>query len=250
VVLATFLVTNTMDNLPGQPLIDGTLRQAIALSDATAGPNEIDFAAGLSGTIVLTGGQLTIANNDLTIVGPGADELSVSGNNASRVFEVDGVRAALSGLTITGGRSVSFFLPGGGLYNSGGTVTIDDCSITGNSAFFSGGIDNSGMLTIDDCSITGNSAGDGAGGGLNNNGGTVTIDASAIAGNSGFGLGDGLANNGGGKMTIDACTIAGNFASFLGHGGGLANNDSTMTLDACSLTGNSGYRPDCCGNIL
>ena len=51
----------------------------------------------------LTSGQLTINNNDVTIVGPGADVLSVSGNHASRVLEIDAVQAVLSGLTITGG---------------------------------------------------------------------------------------------------------------------------------------------------
>src|SRR5262249_2275900 len=97
VVLSTFLVTNGAASGAGSPL------QAIVDSDGTPGPNEIDFAAGLTGTITLTSGQLTIANNAVTIVGPGADVLSVSGNYASRVFEVDAVQAALSGLTITNG---------------------------------------------------------------------------------------------------------------------------------------------------
>ena len=65
-----FLVTNTMDNLPGQPLIDGSLRQAIVQSDSTPGPNEIDFASGLSGTAAPTSGESQITN-DVTIVGPG-----------------------------------------------------------------------------------------------------------------------------------------------------------------------------------
>ena len=83
VVLSSFLVTNTMDNLPGQPLIPGSLRQAIASSNSTHGLNEIDFAPGLSGTIKLTGGQLRIMNNSVNIIGPGADRLSISGNNAA-----------------------------------------------------------------------------------------------------------------------------------------------------------------------
>ena len=66
----------------------GSLRQAIIDSNSTTGPNEIDFAAGLSGTITLTSGELMIANHDVSIVGPGQDSLSVSGNGNSRVFEV------------------------------------------------------------------------------------------------------------------------------------------------------------------
>jgi hypothetical protein len=117
VALSTFVVTNLNDGG------DGSLRQAIEKSDITPGPNEIDFAPGLSGTITLTGGQLTIANNNVKVIGPGAGVLSVSGNNASRVFEVDVVQAAINGLTITGGNASI----GGGLSNVGGTVWKTIC---------------------------------------------------------------------------------------------------------------------------
>ena len=75
-------VTNTNDSGPG------SLRQAILNANANPGLDTIDFAPGLSGTIVLTSGELQITD-DVTIDGPGADRLSVSGNNASRVFDVD-----------------------------------------------------------------------------------------------------------------------------------------------------------------
>ena len=48
--------------------------------DTTTGPNEIDFASGLSGTITLTTGELLIANHDVSIVGPGQRSLTVSGD--------------------------------------------------------------------------------------------------------------------------------------------------------------------------
>src|SRR5260370_5465747 len=95
--LSTFMVTNLGDGGAG------SLRQAVVQSNTTPGPNEIDFADGLTGTITLTTGQLTITNNDVTLVGPGADRLSVSGNNASRGVEGDAVAAAFRGLTNTGG---------------------------------------------------------------------------------------------------------------------------------------------------
>jgi hypothetical protein len=133
---------------------DGSLRQAIELSNKTTGPNEIDFSSGLRGTITLTSGELMIAKNDLKIVGPGQDSLSVSGNGNNHVFEVaSGVTASLSGLTITGG-----------------------------SADFGGGIYNSGKLTIEASTISGN-----RGDGIVNNGwfgGVMTINASTISGNS------------------------------------------------------------------
>src|ERR1700682_4522709 len=79
---APFLVSNLNDSGVG------SLRAAIAAANAAApGPNEIDFAAGLHGTITLTSGELLITRS-VTINGPGANKLSVSGNNASRVFDM------------------------------------------------------------------------------------------------------------------------------------------------------------------
>src|SRR5207245_977056 len=79
-VLNTFVVSNTNDSGAG------SLRQAMLDANAAGGSNTIRFqlAAGPQ-TITLTSGQLTIASN-LTITGPGAANLTLSGNNASRVF--------------------------------------------------------------------------------------------------------------------------------------------------------------------
>src|ERR1700683_4077672 len=74
---ATISVTNTADNGPG------SLR--IALNFAQNG-DTVD-ATGVSGTILLTSGQL-IVDRSVTIVGPGPGNLAVNGNAASRVFYV------------------------------------------------------------------------------------------------------------------------------------------------------------------
>src|SRR6478752_1458696 len=70
------IVTNTNDSGPG------SLRQALV--DANDG-DTID-ATGVSGTILLTSGELQITHN-VTINGPGANHLAVDGNGQSRVFE-------------------------------------------------------------------------------------------------------------------------------------------------------------------
>ena len=63
----------------------------------------IDFAPGVGGTILLTGGELDITE-DLNISGPAAGQLAVSGGGASRVLaDSAGAAVTLSGLTITGG---------------------------------------------------------------------------------------------------------------------------------------------------
>jgi hypothetical protein len=93
---ATITVTNLNDSGPG------SLRDAIA---AASPGDTIVFS--VTGTITLTRGELLISKN-LTIKGPGASSLAISGNNSSRVFEIaSGVTAAITGLTIqnTGARA-------------------------------------------------------------------------------------------------------------------------------------------------
>ena len=68
---------------------DFSLREAIELANATAGADTIVFAAGLAGsTITLTSGELAIID-DLTITGLGADQLTISGDHASRILFID-----------------------------------------------------------------------------------------------------------------------------------------------------------------
>src|SRR5260370_25466490 len=94
-VPSTLTVTNNLDSGAG------SLRADIA---AAHNGDTIVFAPSLDGqTITLTSGELLIRKN-LIIAGPGAGELTVSGNNASRVFEVAKLRqVTLSGLTISKG---------------------------------------------------------------------------------------------------------------------------------------------------
>ena len=111
------------------------LREAIALANAIVGANTITFDATVFATpqtIILGGTQLALTNTTgtETITGPAAG-VTVSGNHASRVFQVNAsVTASISGLTITGGTVTG---SGGGLYNKG-TVTLTNVTLSGNSA--------------------------------------------------------------------------------------------------------------------
>src|SRR5262249_789991 len=142
-VPSTLMVTNNLDSGPG------SLRAEIA--DAHSG-DTIVFDKTLNGqTITLDrlSGELQI-NKSLTIQGPGAGLLTISGGDApaagvhgSRVFEVDGATTAvtLRGLTISNGggwadpsafdRS-SWDGYGGGILNFG-TLTVSACTLSGNS---------------------------------------------------------------------------------------------------------------------
>ena len=129
VVLSTLTVLNNLDSGAG------SLRAEIA---AAHSGDTIVFAPSLDGqTITLTSGELLIKKN-LTIAGPGAGELTVSGNHASRVFEVaQKENVTLSGLTISNGAAPSSRSgggEGGGIVNAG-TLTVSNSTLSGNSAF-------------------------------------------------------------------------------------------------------------------
>ena len=91
---ATITVTNTNDNGPG------SLRQALMIAHDG---DTINFA--VTGTITLTSGGLPV-NKSLTISGPGKDQLSIDGNQASLVFGIfPDKTATISGLTIRNGQT-------------------------------------------------------------------------------------------------------------------------------------------------
>lgn len=112
---STFTVMNLADSGAG------SLRQAILDAQADGSPAQISFNAGMQGMIVLTSGPLSITG-DLTISGPGADQIAISGNRASRVFSISGAttEVAMNGLTITNGLATGVTLTDAA---SGNTLT-------------------------------------------------------------------------------------------------------------------------------
>jgi hypothetical protein len=65
-----------------------SLREAIKTANFTTGADTITFAPNVTGTIVLAS-QLPIITTNVTIQGPGATSLTISGNNGSRVFLIN-----------------------------------------------------------------------------------------------------------------------------------------------------------------
>ena len=104
---ATYTVTNLNDSGAG------SLREAITQANTSTEDDVIDFS--VTGQITLGGSQLAIANNGkLTINGPGASSLTISGGGASRVFYMAiNANAEISGLTITGGSGTGTAGPNG-----------------------------------------------------------------------------------------------------------------------------------------
>jgi predicted outer membrane repeat protein len=234
---ATITVINTNDSGAG------SLRQALA--DTNDG-DTIDFDALVTGTIMLTSGELLV-NDSIMISGPGANILAVNGNGASRVFEIaSGKTVTISGLTITNG----FADFGGGISNNGATLTLSKCTVSGNTARLlvsggrGGGIYNAGsaLLTVDNSTISGNSA-DFTGGGIYNGtpglSDTLTVTNSTISGNSainGGGIGNEAGTSGAVTLIISKTTFSGNSASTCG---GAIYNDAFQNPFALVTIGNT-----------
>jgi hypothetical protein len=204
-----FVVTNTDDSGTG------SLRQAIEdANELPAGADTIDLT-GVTGTITLTTGELQITD-ELTITGPGASLLTISGNDESRVININsnGSKVNISGLTIAGGNLVEG--SGAGILVSAGTVTLDYMVIGGSQQGTNyaegsgGGISNSGTITINHTSILGNVGSNSAGGILN--AGTMTINSSTISGNFADTAGGGIRNTADGVLRINQSTVFGNVA--------------------------------------
>src|SRR5262245_56633149 len=169
----------------------GTLRAVLAGADDG---DVVVFAPQVWGhTITLTQGQLVI-DDSLTIDGPGAGMVAVSGNNAGRIFEVvGGTTATISGLTLKGGRAGD----GAAVLNAG-HLTLSGAVLSGNmaeglpgGAGRGGGVGNLPGATLVVChsvfagnqALGGPGGGNALGGGIYNEGGTVTIDHSTFDGN-------------------------------------------------------------------
>jgi hypothetical protein len=266
VLANTFTVTNLDDSG------EGSLRQAILDANTNAGPDDINFQDELTGTITLTTGELLITD-DLTINGPGIRHITVSGNHASRVFEIEsGVTATISGLTIADGKVTNPIDGGAGIKNRGGVLTITNIMLLGNvagptgsgvgggilngvnstlvitnstlsrnSADAGGGIHNNASLAINNCAFQGNSA-TFNGGGILNNGGSLSISNSTLSSNSASSLGGGIVNWANGAANISFATLFGNSAS---NGGGIFNDYSDTLNIKNSIVAASTSGGDC-----
>lgn len=251
VFAGTIMVTTTADSGAG------SLRNVIG----SAGPGEtIEFDASLKGqAITLTSDQLLI-DKDLTITGPGADQLTVTrstavGTPGFHIFHVTAFHTVvIEGITISNGLAEGPKQEhyGGGIYNSG-ALTVRNAVITNNSARYGGGIfndgtDGDGQLTISNCNVSNNEATTsvGGGGGIYNYGlgalvwAFVVLDNSTISDNSapyGAGIYSTGYDLGHAFLIISNSTISGNAASQ--WAGGIFNDGRFKAEDALLVVSNS-----------
>ncbi len=212
-------------------VVDGTLGRSLNTAEqaqvtGTLGTNDtiqFNLPAGPQ-TITLTGGTLSITK-PVAITGPGAANLTISGNKAVRDFYIGSgfsqnlsLVVSIGGVTITGGNQQY----GSGLFSSA-TLTLNNTTISNNTATNNGGggLYNTGALTLNNCTVSNNT--------------TVT-------GNDGSTAGGGLLNLSNGTVTVTGCTFTGNTAPGTGNkagSGGAISNSGTMTITGGTFISNS-----------
>jgi hypothetical protein len=207
----------------------GSLRDTIAAAPSGA---VIKFARNVH-QITLTTGQLQIINKSLDIEGPGATRLTISGNDTSRVFDIEGTQpVTIAGLTITHGRSdntaVNHQGIGGAIYHNGegnaamfitgGTLTLSRVVVSNSQAIGS-------LLSPADPTYPGHIAGAFAGGVFNQDG-TLNISHSTLINNKAIGA--------------DDATGAGTINTDVGDAeGGCINNSSVFASAFLSVNDSS-----------
>ena len=213
-----------------------TLRAAIMEANAigaTCSPLTINITA--TGVINLMTALDNLNHPNLTITGPGASQLDVHRNAASqfRIFTVNNGRTVnLSGLTVSNGEHPS---QAGGILNSGGTLTMTDCVVSGNRAPQGGGLQNDGTLIMNGCTVSGNVANGSFGGGLIVYGTSTTLTNCTFSGNNASQIGGGVSCQATGLLHMTNCTVTNNTADGL-H---IATNAVNATLKNTIIAGNS-----------
>ena len=184
-----------------------SLREALALARGSVGVDIITFDPSLNGRTIQLNPALgeLVADSDVKILGPGADQLAINANRNSRVFNVSNASAAL-------------------------TVEIAGLSITRgyNGAGHGGGIYNTETLTVRGCAVYSNEA-TGVGGGIYNSGGTLRMIDSVVHENFAAQAGGGIHSYGSaGDVDVHNTTISGNWANQ--WGGGVSQHFGTLEM--------------------
>ncbi len=220
----------------------GSLREAL---DIIANEGTITFDPALAGgAIALTSGQLVV-DKSVTIDGSGAPGLTVSGNNASRVFQIAaGITVTMNDLIISDGVGAP---QGGGILNFG-TLNLDTITVTNNTESSGGGAafdlggggiynGDGATLNLTNSTVSNNSTLGQPGGGIygffNS---TINVTNSTVSGNVAGDVAGGFRTLG--NATIVNSTISGN-TSTAWHGGAMFITDGIVTVLNSTIVDNN-----------
>ena len=247
-------VSKTADTADGVCDSDCSLREAVA---ASASGDTIVFSDlfNTPQTITLVNGHIQITQS-LAVIGPGSGLLSISGNDADRIFFVLGgqsVMLVLTGMHLRNARN-TFSGFGGAIYFEGGSLTVSNMIFSNNYALFVGtsqtfsrGSAISGFqssINISGSSFHNNTA-TRDGGTVDVLGGSINISNSSFSSNAGSGAfatamihasdssfhdnsGQGISGT---NLNLERCTITHNRDGGVDSSGTLAIDHSTISFN-------------------
>lgn len=250
---ATFLVTSLADSGAG------SLRDAVDQANSRNGKDTIVFdkSAFTEGALVtLTTGEIAITD-DLTIKGLGADFVTVSGNESSRIFRIDDgtakmLKVSLSGLTLQKGYAGND--EGGGAIFSAETLSISDSVLTGNLSSGSGGAihsNSSGDFTAKNLIVSANTAEDRGGGIYLLGGGGAKLSGVTVSGNFAVAGIGGIGISVAGAVTVEKSSILQNVSTGGDIGGmKLSSGDSSSKIVLRNTTISGNFAAGAVGGVL
>ena len=208
-------------------------------ADTIVLPHEI---GSVEGTYSLTLGELAINDSDPLLIQSDGGPATIDAQGSSRDLSIAaGSAVTLQGLVITGGSAPDPSTGSGGGVANDGTVTVTDCTFSGNSAgFVGGGLYNSGLATatVTDSIFEGNSST--YGGGFNNQG-TATVTGGAFQNNTASGNSGGLDNIGTVSVfgTLFEANTAASYGGAVNVYGGFVGFPGTTLLEGCTFRNNT-----------
>jgi hypothetical protein len=221
-----FTVNTTLDANDNvcEGIVAGDCPLRAAVNDAADG-DTINVPAG-NYVLTVPGGVLLV-DVSVTIVGAGARDTIINGNNASRVMHVASpsvtISVGVSGVTLTNGNGVGANNPNGGAVHvaQGATLTLTDSAVTDSRSQSGngGGIYADGHLALNRVTVSNNQAN--TTGGIGNGGGIFH-----------FSNNDPLR-----IVQIVNSTISGNVAT--GDGGGVYSQANILALRSTTIAGNT-----------
>ena len=239
---------NATTSAPGLTISGQGATRILSIGEGVVGVNWITFANGYAaergGAIYNNGATLSLSNCVIR------DSQACHGGG---ICSLQG-ETTLANCTVTNNAAVGSEDGegyGGGIYNNYSTLSLENCAISENEAFWGGGVCSLyGETTFANCAVSGNTAVNsenyfGCGGGIYHDYGTLWLEDCEISGNTtidGFGGGVYSAS---GETTLTNCAISNNTA---GSGGGVLcgrpydepdGETLTTTLTNCSITNNN-----------
>ena len=250
-------VNSTADPGDGSCATNGcTLREAITelnLDFDTTDQDQIQIAFNSIFNSTITLGSTLAISDPVAISSVGTATPTVSGNDAVRAFTISGSPGddvAVSGLTITDGLTTET-IGGGAIRASFADLTISGAAIRDSAATGSNSIGGAisaagGTLTITDSTLAGNTS-PSNGGAVNTSADPFTLRRSTVSSNWTTGTpGPATIGGAGGGISsasttlIESSTISGNHTEGLeGHGGGVHFGSGAVTVRDSTISGNA-----------